>query len=65
MINKIEKKNLSDLDINGLPNGFAIIFEDGKPVGTIMKYDYYQYITKLIAKVKVYISHVKENQNKT
>ena len=59
-INKVFKKDLSDLDIDQLPDGFAIIFDDrNKPIGALLRYDYYQYITKLIAKVKKYILHAK------
>lgn len=55
MINKINKKDLSDFDIESLPDGFAIIFENEKPVGAIVKYKYFQYISQLINKVKKYV----------
>lgn len=59
MNKKIDIKDLPDLVIEELPNGFSIIFEGDKPVAAIAKYEYYQYINKLISKVKEYV------QNKT
>lgn len=61
--NKIDIKDLSDLDINDLPDGFAIIFDGDKPVGAITKYKYYQYLTQLISKVKEHILKPKEKKN--
>jgi len=58
MINKIDVSELSDLDPNQLPEGFSIIFEDGKPIGAISTYKYYQYITKVIEKVKGYVEKI-------
>ncbi len=67
MINKLDKKDLSDLDFGKLPPGFSIIFDNGKPVGAIAAYKYYQYISKLIAKVKEYIeyAHKDKSQDQT
>jgi hypothetical protein len=62
MINKIDKKDLSDLDFGNLPPGFSIIFDKGKPVGAIAAYKYYQYISKLIGKVKEYVEHVNKHK---
>jgi len=63
MINKkINKKDLSDLELDSLPDGFAIVFEDDKPVGAIIKYEYYKYIQWLIGKVKEYVSNKNESE---
>jgi hypothetical protein len=60
----LNKKNLSDLDFHTLPSGFSIIFDDnGKPIGAISSYKYYQYISKLIGKVKEYIEHAKKHED--
>lgn len=61
-IQKIDKSELSDLDIKKLPDGFAIVFEKDNPVGAILSYDYYRYITKLIAKVKKYVEKAKSDR---
>ncbi len=62
MTNKrLNKKDLSDFDIESLPNGFAIIFENDKPIGAIVKYKYYQYLIGLLNKVK---EHVQNKINK-
>ncbi len=54
---KLNKKDLSDFDIESLPDGFAIIFENDKPVGAIVKYKYYQYLTWLLNKVKEHVQN--------
>lgn len=59
MIKKIDKKDLSDLDLGAIPPGFSIIFDGDKPVGAISSYKYYQYISKLIEKVKNYVTREK------
>lgn len=64
MINKLDKNDLSDLQFDKLPSGFSVIFDNGKPVGVVSNYEYYQYISVLIGKVKEYIEHFsKENKD--
>jgi hypothetical protein len=62
MITKINKSELSDLDFSALPDGFAIIFDGDVPIGAITKFSYYQYINKLISKVKDYVQQKQTNR---
>jgi hypothetical protein len=58
---KVSTEDLSDLDIEKLPGGFTIIFDLDRPVGAIITYEYYQYLSKLLSTVKDYVHR---NKNK-
>ena len=62
MKSKIDIKDLSDLDISSLPNGFTVIFDGDKPIGAITRFDYYQYVSNLISKVKKYVQKGQGNK---
>ena len=55
-MNKLDLKDLSDLDVNDLQDGFSIIFDDETPVAAIASYEYYRYLSDLINKVKEYVA---------
>ncbi len=57
MNKKFDIKDLSDLAIDDLPDGFSIIFDGDKPVVAILKYEYYQYLSRLLSKVKEYVQN--------
>jgi hypothetical protein len=58
----IQKKDLSDLDVETLGNGFTVVVDDGKPVAAIAKFGYYRYISWLIEQVKDYVQKTKQVQ---
>lgn len=62
MISRIDKKQLSDLDIEKMPDGFTIIFDGPKPIGALVRFDYYLYVRDLISKVKEYVQKGQTNK---
>ncbi len=57
MNKNINIKDMSDLVIDDLPDGFSIIFDGDKPVAALLKYEYYQYLSRLLSKVKEYVQN--------
>lgn len=49
---QIDISDISDIDLDNLPDGATYIFEDGTPVAVLMSIEYYKYLEHLMDVLK-------------